>query len=63
MDIGKQLYFLLEEELRSHRYKGFLSPSFGMVENLGIDDLSPWDTLYIILASLMEDWRYCIYFM
>jgi len=34
-----------------------------MVEDLGIEDISPWATLYNILESLMEDWRYCIYLM
>jgi hypothetical protein len=42
---------------------GPFSPFVVVVGNLGIEELSPWATLYILYASLMEDRRYCIYLM
>jgi hypothetical protein len=55
------IFYCMREE--THSIKRSSLSIVMVVENLGIEELSPWATLYIILASLMEDWRYCIYFM
>jgi hypothetical protein len=50
------IFYCMREE--THSIKRSSLSIVMVVGNLGIEELSPWATLYIILASLMEDWRY-----